>query len=340
MEILELTKDSFPGVFALHHLCEDLQMGGIGRPRKQFFRTRLEKLKPIESYLLVSITANDIDKNAKWKLSLNGVTVTRELKPQLELTDSEFVHALYIYDVTHALLKNPAEPDVMLIYDSRKPITIDAVSLLVFYKVENSESIVKGFVGLQILKEGQEVVRGYSLAKDLKGNFNNYYIGMATNASIANVRLQLDNNQHHLRMLRGFNDYELKLKNPITRSTLAIESTTPRRSTVKLIYDIMSMSNIAMPQLRCSVKIDDNHVKVFIRNDGAVPPDDAVQVLLMRAGAVVDRTVVPPIKPGSEISVSLNMRKNYKEMGGITLVRILWRRAARVFTEDIRLITS
>jgi len=102
----------------------------------------------------------------------------------------------------------------------------------------------------------------------------------------------------------------------------------------------MSVSNIAMPQLKCSIKLDENRVRVSIRNDGSVPPDDNVQILLMRAGAVIDRAVVPPIKPGSETVVDLNIKKNFKEMGGITLVRILWHRAARVFTEDIRLTTS
>ncbi|RLG87437.1 MAG: hypothetical protein DRO39_00485 [Thermoprotei archaeon] len=337
VEALTLVKERFDGVFAIHHLCEDMRMGGVGGPRKQFFRTALQKLRPVESYMLVSISAAELDRSAKWKLSLNGVAITRELKPQLETVDQGTTHALYVYDVTHALLKNPYEPDLLIVYDSRKPMVIETITLLTLYEVEKSKTTIQGQIGLRMLEPGATLTRTFDTPQEPTGNFTTYYIGLSTSANAAELMIS-DDAEHHriLRIFRGFNDYELTLKRRPKYITLKFTKATPPKSKAKLLYDIMAVSHIAMPKLVYDVKTLDDFVSVTIRNQGEVSPDDRIQVLLLYAGSVLDRRFLDPIPPGNEVTIKLRWSSRNRNRQGV-FVRIVWRRAAKVFTDDIKL---
>ncbi len=313
---------------AMHSILSLVEDSYIGLGKGKILKARgfIPQQCVRKAYLIISATLNTpFNPMNKWKIVLNGVTITREYNPHIEKRLANHIHALFVYDVT-ATIKEP-RVDFYIAYDGKEDVKIDNVTLMTLHRCEDAHTLIEGFAEVETLDN--EVHHECRAPRTFVPTEGQLYVAVSAPRpdDIAILERNRSEHQHLVHVAPGFNLIERPAK-ILEGSTIVVKSTSP----IKHVYTFRVLSNVRYPRIEV-LKIDscNEALRVVLQNVGESTAEN-VMVIGLRMGMVVARAVIDSIPVGEQREVSLDIRRAKP-----SYLRIVWRKGSRMFSKDLRL---
>lgn len=284
------------------------------------------------SYLIVALTRSSKIDFTKWKLSFNDVILTREFKPHIENNiDDEYVQTVFVYDVTKVVFGN--EVSLRISCNAKGYVYLDGVTLLTIahYNGFNTQF----YCEVNPYSIGNSEIKFRNLRPDIQSNEFAINLGLIAE-NHGYVELLVDNDfTKRIELLKGYNLIEVTLKR-INVNNIQINSNT---TDIRHVFSCTEFRYVMYPKIIVEeASIIDSTIKIKVKNIGE-SQSDSLEVLVLRYGIPMYRSAMPNPKPYEciEFEVPLD-RKQSTSLSGLVL-RLIWRKAHRVFEYDIPLKT-
>ncbi|MCE4603765.1 MAG: hypothetical protein F7B20_02225 [Aeropyrum sp.] len=156
--------------FIAYSTLQSQALLGYGGGATRKFSTRFSIRKPREARaerVMISIglfLPTTLTLPVRWKLALDGVTLSREIKPQVVVGAENAKYARLVIDATPLLSQKFTERSVHSIfafYDGAHPVTLADAFVVAAYSCEGSEYSVEYFTGAASLEPG-EIYKTYA----------------------------------------------------------------------------------------------------------------------------------------------------------------------------------
>jgi len=275
-------------------------LGGHGNPRSEVYTFTLED-KLVPSYLMLVASSIDFKGNMVWKVSLNGITLTREFKPQTLIELDDKLYAMQVFDITQ-LTQTPGKYSLKITCESSEPVFIEALYMIgVMYRkdVRASLSMNAGVLGL---KPGEEVNLKLKLPKY---KLNDSLILVYNSPSKrALVKLSIGDLEYNIKDKLGTS--ELSLNNILARCESKVLKITHEKPQItyypkyfKIFGYAIYSTNISGPEIKLKdlkVLSDEGVVKLLLTNEGDVEANNVI-IVGIRMGEIVFRDLIKKFKP-------------------------------------------
>ncbi len=272
------------------------------------------------SILSIGVAASNLVKPPfKWKLEMEGFTVSREFKPQLSvsLEDSTYYKALYDVKplVSSSRHVGAGSYTLRALYDSAHPIFLREASLLIVYSKAGLKYSASYMSGLIVLEPGNDYTMELSLPEDVGGD------------RVAYVTLVLPSPKSVLSISSGIDNVELvgpgfrlaEVKAPKGRKvTVKVSYMQPQMKIYPrkaLITGVLLVEN-ALPTPRLDAVVESVEeqagklkIIVSVTNRGEEAAEE-VQITLRHAGINVKEVKLGVIEPGETAQAILEVDKS------------------------------
>ncbi|MDM7275228.1 MAG: hypothetical protein P3X22_003790 [Thermoprotei archaeon] len=301
---------------------ESLLGSGGDASKRVSFKVPVFKLREcrVEAGILsIGITTpNTVRPPFKWKLEMEGFTVSREFKPQLSvsLEDSTYHKALYDVKplVSSSRYAGMGSYTLRALYDSAHPIFLREASLMIVYSKAGLKHSASYMSGLVVLEPGGEYTVKLSLPEDVGGDRIAYLTLMLPSPkSVLNISSGVDEAEivgpgFRLAEVKAPRDQTVTIKVSYAQPQMKIY---PRKA---LITGVLLVENaLPTPRLEASVEsveelADKVKIKVSVANMGEEAAEE-VQIILRHAGINVKEVKLGVIEPGETVQTLLEVDK-------------------------------
>ncbi len=309
-------------------------VGGLRNPRYQkiVLDTPLSKVEKIDKALLeVAVTTPFNPVNSKWKLVFNGFTLTREFKPQLLVEEDGLYHSKLVFDIT-PVIKPYNRHTVGVQFDGAHPLTVNHVSLLVFYPTSEVETSIAYFSGILLLKPGESIEIPINITP-IEGEDFLRIIGIVPSKQ-AKIEFYLNDKMINkfegvlgVEELNYCNGIGITGENRLKVVHLPAE-TRYYPNKFRLSTIIIGKARYSMPDIDIgTTKILEDSIEVEIINRNKVKPDKIV-VLAINLGNIIHRRKLEEFPEEGVYRIRIPIDRNKIKNTSITL-RVVWNRLSR-----------
>jgi len=276
----------------------------------------------VELVFLEAVVGVD-EKPAGFRVSFNGVTITREFKPLL-CVEAETGGQLckLLYDVTPIVRsKESKSVDVVLENFSMNTVTLQELALVVLYRMRGARAFLRHYGGIMLLDPGELVQ--FSLKG--RGALAASIVAFMPHADSKLVVNGKEFSGH------GFNVFNVDLGDTsmVEIGYKGRRDVFPRKAV--LLGLLASKGAVPRPAIMVNVeRISDRRARVSVQNRGKVAAENVIIVSLSR-GLVVDRKIIGRIGAGESRSVEIRVSEKSP------FVRIIWRELGELRVKEVKL---
>lgn len=347
-KIAEIGRGQGEGYVSYASEYSGAQLGSSpGSTRRTFlslFLPRPEEAEPVSAILSLGVRAPEARSPFKWKVTIDGATVTREFKPQFQAPVDRGVYMKALYDVKPLLsrrLRERTSHRLVALYDSYQPISLADASLLAVFRGEGRYSY-SHHAGAVSLEPGEQVKVDASLGS---------YIGART----AVVTLHLPSASSRVRVVAGGSEpvtvsgpgfRRVRVRIPYRGGLIPVavsyldpgERFYPKIAvlTEVLVYDQV------YPEPRLTIRVvnveeEDGKVRIrgVVENRGAGPAARPMIIVLGMGIRLASQPIEEGIVPGEarEFTIEAPLDKAPVRPSTLT-VRVVWSSLGRTVFED------
>jgi len=324
--VITIEDEQLNSISILSSLLEDADVGGA-RGRNTFARAHIIEKPVRRAYLLISATLNNpFNRLNKWKISLNGVAITREYNPHIETSFMGKIHSVFVYDVTKTI-KDP-EVELLIVYDGKDPIRIDNALLITIHEYPEIHTRVEGYIDLKPLTPNGIEFK-YRTAEKFTPNEAKLYIGIsALRSSTVNIVEGNSESVVNRRLNPGFTLIEIDEPKHDEESVKIFSDSYH----VKHVYSVRFLTKAVYPSIDVEeMKVSEDSIAIKIRNRGPTAADK-VMVIALRFGMPLARETIENFAALEAKDIELRISRNRP-----THIRIVWMKGGRTFIKDIKL---
>jgi hypothetical protein len=300
------------------------------------------------AYLDVGFTVpKDVILPLRVIIALDGVTITREFKPQIVAEMEEGVYGKVVYEVGGLLGKRLAERGVHtmnIVYSAAVPITFEDAGLTIIYKgINDSWHSMRFLSGAMVIEPGDLLAVDVSLPES-RSEIKNLSMRLHIPSRFADISVEAADFQANL----GGNIGNLSLETPIRfkgeKLRVYVNYKKPERKfypKLALITSILLYES-TMPEAFLDLKVEDVEkesegykIKCIIRNLGHVKPSHA-SVVLYALGVKLGEVKVDPPAPFEEREILLTINPSKISVPVNKMIfRILWSNYGIIRYKDV-----
>ncbi len=313
--------------FAITSLVEDYVLQGQGS--QVISKTTFPRYKPFRGYLIVIVSSNNkVSDIIKWKVALNNIALTREFRPHIDAKINEKLYqAIFVYEVSKILSSNGLTFKIS--YEGKERIKIDGAVLITLHQYDDDNTYLLCNSEIIPLIDYYEMELPTQKYKD----YRTAYIHMGIIAQKpSQLHFIVDSNQNKLFPLgEGFNFIETNIHDvsSLTKIKLKCDNEMTRH-----VFNCVVFSSALQPDIILNhYELNENNLKLQVRNVGASRAD-AVEVLIIRSGWVMQRLSLGTMNSNEEKSINIVLPKDIARK---VMVRILWRKVLRTFVRDYQI---
>ncbi|MCE4602951.1 MAG: hypothetical protein F7B18_07200 [Desulfurococcales archaeon] len=347
-KIVELAKGQGEGYVSYTSEYSGAQLGSSpGSVRRTFvslFLARPEGSEPRSALLALGVRASKGRSPFRWKVTIDGATVTREFKPQFQAEIDRGVYMRAVFDVKPLLAKRLAEKTshrLVALYDSYQPISLADTSLIATF-TGDGRYVYSYHTGAVSLEPGEQVKIDASLGG---------WIGRRT----AIITLHLPSASSVVRVIAGGSEpvevsgpgfRRILVRIPYKGSLVPValkyldpgERFYPR---IAVVSDILVYDQI-YPEPKLRVKVtgleeEDGRVRLsgVVENTGIGPASRPMIIVLGMGIRLASKQLEDIIAPGESREFSLEASLDKTPVRPSTLtVRVVWSSLGRTVFED------
>ncbi len=340
----EFKKSKVSGEVILSTSLASGRLGGLGNPKihKAVMDTPSIPRGDLEAaYLEVALFAQE-ERLPKWRLWLDGFSITREFKPQYVLPVDDALFAKVLFDVTPIYKSENPRHFVTVMYDGSTPVTVGHINLLIIRRTEEAFYNFTYLSGAQALAPGEAVEIEAELEEEPRGRGVLRVVGILPSKS---ARVSVSVNGGEPRYLGdavgadelSFEDLEISKTNRVKVEHLG--SGTPYYpkhfilSTVLLGEAVYREPRIVFSD----IVFEEGVLRAKVANVGESTPDSLFMVV-MNMGIPLARLEVPSLKPGEVREVEFKLRLPHGTHN--ILLRAVARKLSKITYTDKRIQVS
>ncbi len=326
--------EKYNGDVVVSTALTQVAVGGLRNPRYQkiVLDTPLARVEKIDKALLeVAVTTPFNPVNNKWKLVFNGFTLTREFKPQLLVNEDGLYYSKLVFDIT-PIIKPYNRHIVGVQFDGAQPLTVDHVSLLVFYPTDEVETSIAYFSGMLLLKPGESIEIPINITP-IDGEDFVRIIGIVPSKQ---AKIEFYVNDKMINKIEGVLGVEelnysdtigLSSENKLKVVHLPAD-TRYYPNKFRLSTVIIGKARYSMPDIDIgSTKINEDSIEVEIVNRNKIKPDKVV-VLAINLGNIIYRKKLDEFPEDGIYNIRIPIDRSKVKNTSLTL-RVVWNRLSR-----------
>ncbi|MEM0361432.1 MAG: hypothetical protein QXH57_02690 [Sulfolobales archaeon] len=339
-DLLEFVRSEVRGVVYHNSILDEMRLGGRNYPRTGRYLIEVDEPQLDELYLTIVSILNEPVNKVMWKVSIDGLNITREFKPQV-VNESSIgsIYATHVFDLSK-IVRVGKTYALMITFDSSKPVIIDGIELIGVRRVEGVLTEVSYMAGCVLLNPSE----AYSI-KPSPSKPGPYNLSLFMNVPSRSAAVDITLNNMHLKTLNGLlglSNVQLPSLHLTQDGVLIIkhkEATEMYHPRFISIYSLLNYSmscrgpEVTMTLDEISCKGDECNVSIIIRNEGDLTCDN-VMVVGFSAGNILIRDVINAVRAGEEV------RKNYRISARSADTRVvlkaIYRRFGRQFINEVK----
>lgn len=194
--LAEIGRFQGEGLSSISMTPANIVLGQVGGSKKGGMRLELPKPdggETEEAYMSVGVlTPSTLRPPVRWRLSLDGSTISRELKPQLTVELEDGYYHKVIYDVKPLLSRKLAERRIhslVISYEGAHLITVVDVALIARFRVEAARTSAAFFSGARVLEPGEKEIVYARLGQAPQGSVRRAYAMAFIPGTLSRLRL-------------------------------------------------------------------------------------------------------------------------------------------------------
>ncbi len=297
----------------------------LGQSTLTVFSSSFAVLEPdVDTAIIDATLSVGESKPAGFRVTCNGVTITREFKPLMCVERNEVGGRIcrVVYDITPIVRSKPASTITIAVENyGMSTITLEHLAVTVLYKKSNARTNIRQYGGVLVLEPG-EAVR----LPPLEGPapLEARIVAYVPPGSWLTVGGRKSRGA-------GFAVYDFSLggTNTFEIGYMGRSDVFPRDALVASVLLVRGI--VPRPVIDASARrIGSDRVEVRVKNTGSAPVDKLIVVALNK-GLVVDRKVVDSIAPSREEVIEL------KASSEPVIVRVIWRELNELKLKEFRI---
>ncbi len=338
--MLEFLRSEVKGVIYQNSVLDEIKLGGRSYPRSGKYLIEIDEPQIDELYLtMVSVLSEPVSK-VMWRVSVDGLNITREFKPQIA-NESPIgnIYAVHVFDLSK-IVKGGKTYTLTISCDSSMPVIVDGLELVGVRRVDGVSTGVSYRAGCVLLNPSES----YSI----RSTFSKpglYNASLFMNVPSRNALVDISLNDEHVRTLSGLlglSNVQLSNLRLKGKDTLVIR----HRETAEMyhprfigVYSVLKHDvncrgpevTMTLDEVLCEGK--ECKLSVVLKNEGDIACDN-VMVVGFSAGNILLRDVISSIKVGEEV------RKRYcvnvKGVDNRVVLKVIYRRFGRQIINEVK----
>ncbi len=342
--LLVFTDKEYRGDVYYVNVYPGVSVGGFMPSRKTIPISFHHPLKKKLEQALLEIGVIVPDTNVKWRVKVNGISITKEFKPHSTCKAGNKLFAKLVYDIT-SIMKTPEsirKRRVNVTFKTeggREGILIEHLGILAFYPTEEAVSDIYYLSGALSLEPGEKAELSFRYRKEKALIDASIY--MPSPEAVG--KLLINDYEVPISGIHGMDEVSAKIMGLGENNKLTIiheetgETYYPKQmrvSSIILIDKVYREPRIVVEEVSVPDKLESGgRIKVKISNKGESKPDSLL-VVLMNLGNVVHREILKPLEPGGSEELELPVKLPSGEYE--IVVRIIWSKLSRNWFDDKR----
>jgi hypothetical protein len=302
-DLLDFIKAEVNGLIYQSTVSDEVKLGGRSYPRTYKHLIEIDEQCLSETYLTVVATLNEPPTKVSWKVSIEGLSIIREFKPQITAeTSSGSIYAVHVFDLSK-IIKGGRTYELMISCDSSKPIIINGFELIGVKPLSGVSTETYYKAGCVLINPSETYVSKFNVMSS--GTYN---LSLLMNLPSRNSTVDITLNNTHIKTLNnllGLNNIHLTNLHVGSDNVLAIhyrESSELYHPRYVAIFSILKYKlscngpeiSLSADEVTCNG--DFCKIMISIKNEGDIPCDNLV-ITGFSAGAILVRDVIPILKP-------------------------------------------
>ncbi len=280
-------------------------------------------------------------------ISIDGVTITREFKPQVVVEVEEGIYGKAVYEIEGLLGSRLAEKNVHLmniVYTAAKPVIFEDAGLTVIYKgIERSWHSMRLLTGAMVVEPGDFLGINVSLPES-KSEIKNFNMRLQVPSRFASIKIEAANLQADLTGNIGNVQVEspLKFRGERLRVYVNYKKSERRFYPKQALISSILLYESSMPEASLNAYVENIEeendyykIRCIIKNIGTLEPTDAM-VSIYALGIKLGDIKINPPAPSEEREVLLKVRRPKVSVPlNRLMLRVTWNNYGMAKSKDI-----
>ena len=290
-----------------------------------------------KAYLDVGfLVPKDIGLPLRLIISLDGITITREFKPQITAELEDGIYGKAVYEIEGLLGNRLAEKDIHMmniVYTAAKPIVFEDAGLTIVYKgIEKSWHSMRLLTGAMVAEPGDFLAVDVSLPES-KADIKNFNMRLQIPSRFANVKVEAADFHADLTGNIGNIQIGSPIKFKGKKLRVYVDYKKPERNFYpkNVLISSMLLYESSMPEAFLNIEVENIEkdkdyykVKCKIKNIGHVKSSDSL-LLIYALGIKLGELKIGPLAPSEERETLITVKAPKVSVPiNKLLLRIIW----------------
>jgi len=277
-------------------------------------------------------------------VNVDGVTVTREFKPQVAVEVEEGVYGKAVYDATALLASKLTKSDLhrlSIVYTAARHVTFEDAGLAVVYTgVDGGWFSYNMLSGAVVLEPGDILAVDVDLPES-RVDSKNVVVKMHVPSRFADIRVEVSGRSVDAGGVTGPSVIEIPVRSRGSKLRVYIYYEKPEQSFYpkKAVLSTIVAYETLVPAAKVAISDlawEGEALRVRLENTGTAVAED-VRVMAFASGVTVARLDLGSLEPGGDASVELRVdTSRIPREADELLVRVMWRSYGRPGISDKR----
>jgi hypothetical protein len=319
-DMIRYMRGRYGGVLYHTALFPSAVIGGYGNPNSisQMISVDFELSNAL---LTVTLSGRRLRwRGLSWKVSFGTVTITREFRPQVIAGSESGAQASVVFDVSK-ILRGRGAYQFKISCESAEPVKVESVSLLGITPLEGVEAEVGYWAGPLGLERGEEYVIDVGDAGEGEAQVillattpsRSTAIEVGTGSRVVRLTGFIGTDVRHFRTVLDASSTRLRVRYAGDESGYA-----PKMIYVNELIVYRPLNPGPVLKIR-DVTREGSRVKFKVVNEGSSAARNAL-IVGIAAGLPFYREVIPVLRPGEEMGLSLELNEGLQKPVIIRLV--------------------
>jgi len=293
------------------------------------------------------LVPKDVGLPLRLVISLDGVTITREFKPQITAELEDGIYGKAVYEIEGLLGNRLAEKDIHLmniVYTAARPIIFEDAGLTIVYKgIERSWHSMRLLTGAMVIEPGDFLAVDISLPES-KADIKNLNMRLQIPSRFANINVEAADFHADLTGNIGNVQIESPVRFKGKKLRVYINYKKPERNFYPkhVLISSLLLYESSMPEAFLNIEVEDVEkekdyykVRCKIRNIGHVKSSEAL-LLVYALGIKLGELKIGPLAPSEETETLLTVKTPKVSVPvNKLLLRIVWNNYGLTRSRDL-----
>jgi len=290
------------------------------------------------------ITPRDLIMPFRIIVSVDGVTITREFKPQEKGLIEEGLYGKAFYDATALLSSKIASTELhrmTILYTAEKPVIFEDSGVAVEYEGIKNGWYSYNILGGALIVEPGDILEVNAQLPESRSDYKELIFKLHVPSRHADLKIEVGGKKFDAGGTHGPVVVEAPVKYRGKNVRIYFYYNKPSErfypskavvSTVALLECLVPRADVRIGETRTRIEQNSRIIELTLINQGEARAD-SVSVLAFLSGKNIARIEIGGLEPGGEARASIKIPEWVSGSGNI-LVRVLWRSYGRSFHVD------